>query len=57
MLTDILVYASWAVAFVLGLLMRQRRGWIGAAGIGVGFAWWAIFVVTGSFEDDPEGDR
>ncbi len=55
MLTDILVYASWVVALLLGLLMSRRRGWVAAAGIGVGLAWWAVFVLTGSFEPDPEG--
>ena len=54
-LTDVLVYGLWGVAFLLGLLARRRRAWIAAAGIGLGLAFWGAAVLTGSYEDDPEG--
>ena len=53
--TDMLVYGSWGVALLLGLLVAKRRAWIAAAGIGVGLALWGAAVVAGAFEDDPEG--
>ena len=54
-LTDILGYGSWGVAFLLGLLVPRRRAWIAAAGIRVGLAFWGAAFLTGAFEDDPEG--
>ena len=54
-LTDVLVYGSWGVAFLLGLLVPRRRAWIAAAGTGLGLAFWGAAVLTGAFKDDRGG--
>ena len=44
-----------AVAFLLGLLVQRRRGWLAFAGVGVMVVLWILVWVGGGFDDDPEG--